>query len=144
VTDTGLQIGLKGEKEMLVESRHLASAPGGTGTEALSTHFLVLLMELASRDAIENLLPEGKMTVGTLIRIRHFGNVPLGSRIRSVSVLKEIDGRRLVFDVVAFDDSGKVAEGRNEQLIVSQDRFLERIEKKKNPTVSAAPKAESC
>jgi fluoroacetyl-CoA thioesterase len=61
-----------------------------------------------------------------------------------VSVLKEIDGRRLVFDVVAFDDSGKVAEGRNEQLIVSQDRFLERIEKKKNPTVSAAPKAESC
>lgn len=119
-----------------MERRHLASAPGGTGTKALSTHFLVLLMELASRNVIENLLPDSKMTVGTLIRIRHFGNVPLGAKIRAVSVLREIDGRRLVFDVVAFDEYGKVAEGQNEQLIVSQDRFLERIGKKKNRTIT--------
>jgi fluoroacetyl-CoA thioesterase len=119
-----LRVGLKGEKEMLVERRHL------TDTEALSTHSLVLLMELASRAAIDNCLPEGKMTVGTLIRIRHFGISSPGSKVRAVSFLREIQGRRLVFDVAAFDGSKKIAEGRNEQLIVSREKFLARIEKK--------------
>jgi fluoroacetyl-CoA thioesterase len=106
-----LRVGLKGEKEMRVERRHL------TDTDAFSTHSLVLLMELASRAAIENCLPEGKMTVGTMIHVRHFGISPTGSKVRAVSFLREIAGRRLVFDVAAFDGSVMIAEGQNEQLI---------------------------
>jgi predicted thioesterase len=119
-----LRIGLRGEKEMVVEHRDV------TETKALSTHALVLLMELASRAAIENRLPEGKMTVGTRIRIRHFGVSSPGSKVRAVSLLRDIDGCKLFFDVAAFDGSGKIAEGRNEQLIVTREKFLARIEKK--------------
>jgi fluoroacetyl-CoA thioesterase len=129
-----LRVGLKGEKEMRVERRHL------TDTDAFSTHSLVLLMELASRAAIENCLPEGKMTVGTMIRIRHFGISPPGSKVRAVSFLREIAGRRLVFDVAAFDGSVMIAEGRNEQLIVSTEKFLGRIEKKADQMIAAGAK----
>jgi predicted thioesterase len=129
-----LRVGLKGEKEMLVEHRHV------TDTGALSTHALVLLMELASRAAIENGLPEGKMTVGTFIRIRHFGVSPPGSKVRAVSFLRDIEGRKLVFHVAAFNGSGKIAEGRNEQLIVSKDKFLAKIGKKEEQMVSAGKK----
>jgi predicted thioesterase len=119
-----LRVGLKGEREMLVESGHV------TDMDAFSTHSLVLLMEMASRAAIENCLPEGKMTVGTMIRIRHFGLSPPGSKVRAVSVLRSIEGRKLVFDVAASEGSATIAEGRNEQLIVSKDKFLGRIERK--------------
>jgi predicted thioesterase len=37
---------------------------------------------------------------------------------------------RLVFEVAAYDEFEKIAEGENEQPIVSIDRFLARIKKK--------------
>jgi predicted thioesterase len=126
-----LRVGLKGEKEMIVEQGHV------TDMDAFSTHSLVLLMEMASRAAIENCLPEGKMTVGTMIRIRHFGLSPPGSKVRAVSVLKNIEGRKLVFDVAAFEGSETIAEGRNEQLIVTTEKFLGRIGKKADQVISA-------
>ena len=125
-----IQIGLKGQEEMFVERSDLASMMGNIGAEVLSTHRVVLLMELAARNAIKESLPEGKMTVGTFIRIQHFAATPLGSKVRAEASLKEIDGRKLVFEVAAYDEFEKIAEGENEQLIVSIDKFLIRVRKK--------------
>lgn len=122
-----IEKGLKGQKEILVDRKDLASEVGNMGAEVLSTHRVVLLMELASRDAIEKFLPPGKMPVGTLIAIRHFAAAPLGSKIRVESTLKEIHGRRHVFDVAAYDEFEKLAEGRNELLIISTETFLEKM-----------------
>ena len=123
----GIRIGLRGSKEIVVTEKDMASVTGNIGAEVLSTHNVVLLMELASRSALEGLLPEGKMTVGTQINIRHFGAVPLGARVRAESILTEIRDRKLLFDVIAYDDFDKIAEGRNEQLIVSVPGFLKKV-----------------
>ena len=127
---SNIQMGLKGKEEMIVERSDLASVMGNIGAEVLSTHRVVLLMELAARNAIKQSLPEGKMTVGTFIRIQHLAATPLGSKVRAEASLKEIDGRKLVFDVAAYDEFEKIAEGENEQLIVSIDKFLIRVRKK--------------
>ena len=126
-----IHVGLRGTREIVVSEKDLASVTGNIGAEVLSTHCVVLLMELASRSALEGLMPEGKMTVGTQINIRHFGAVPLGARVRAESILTEIIGRRLVFDVIAYDDFERIAEGRNEQLIVSVAGFLRKVKLKK-------------
>jgi predicted thioesterase len=126
-----IEVGLKGIKEMVVERQDLASVMGNVGAEVLSTHRVVLLMELAARKTIEDRLPEGMMTVGTFIRIQHLAAAPLGSKVRAEARLKRIEGRRLVFDVAVFDETEKLAEGENEQLIVSVDKFLSRIKKKR-------------
>ena len=126
-----IRIGLRGTREIVVSEEDLASVTGNIGAEVLSTHCVVLLMELASRSALEGLLPEGKMTVGTQINLRHFGALPLGARVRAESILTEISGRRLLFDVIAYDDFEKIAEGRNEQLIVSVAGFLRKFRWKK-------------
>jgi len=132
----GIEVGLKGEKEMVVEPQDLASVLGNVGAKVLSTHRVVLLMELAARNAIEDRLPEGMMTVGTFIRIKHLAASPLGSQVRGEAHLKKIDGRKLVFDVAAYDEFEKISEGENEQLIVSVEKFLSRIQKKKPPRFS--------
>jgi predicted thioesterase len=125
-----LSPGLFGQKEMVVEEQHLASVWGNLGVEVLSTHFVVLLMEVASREAVERLLEKGQMVVGTGISVRHRGAVPKGVIVRAESYLKEISGRRLTFDVSVYDPKEKIAEGRNELLIVSAHEFLERVKRK--------------
>jgi fluoroacetyl-CoA thioesterase len=124
-----------GQKEMVVEEGDLASVMGNVGAEVLSTHCVVLLMELASRNAVEDHLDQGQMVVGTWIGIRHLAAVPKGFKVRAESRLREIQGRKLTFDVAAYDPYEKIAEGRNELLIVSADRFLERVKRKlRGPT----------
>jgi fluoroacetyl-CoA thioesterase len=125
-----LSPGLFGQKEMVVEEQHLASVWGNLGVEVLSTHFVVLLMEVASRDAVERLLEKGQMVVGTWISVRHMGAVPKGVIVRAESYLKEISGRKLKFDVSVYDPKEKIAEGRNELLVVSAHKFLERVQRK--------------
>jgi predicted thioesterase len=127
---TELEVGLKGEKEMVVQSEDLASFGGNIGAEVLSTPRVILLMEQTAREAIEGALPEGKITVGTLINMKHFAATPLGCKVRAQATLIDIDGRRLVFDVVAYDDFEKISEGVNERIIVSINKFLQKVKKK--------------
>ena len=125
-----IQTGLKGQEEMVVGHQDLASVMGNIGAEVLSTHRVVILMEIAARNAIKDCLPEGKMTVGTFVRIQHLAAAPLGSKVRAEAQVTKVDGRRLVFEVAVYDEFEKIAEGENEQLIVSIDKFLARIKKK--------------
>ena len=123
-------VGLRGSKEMVVQRHQLASVLGNIGVPVLSTHNVVLLMELAARNAVEGRLPEGMMTVGAMINLRHLAATPLGAKVRAEGCLRKIEGRRLLFDVVAYDEAEKIAEGENEQIIVSAERFVKAVIRK--------------
>ena len=115
---------------MVVEPQHLASFTGNIGVQVLSTHYVVLLMELAARKAIESRLPEDTITVGTMICIRHFGAALLGARIRAEGFLKHVEGRKLIFDVAAYDEHEQISEGEHEQLILPVARFIRKVMRK--------------
>jgi len=125
-----LQKGMWGVKAMTVEEKDLSSAVGNIGVQVLSTHCLVLLMELASRSVVEDLLEKDQLVVGTWIGIRHLGAAPLGQKVKAESTLKEIDGRRFTFDVAAYDTDEKIAEGTNVLLVISKEKFLYRVRQK--------------
>lgn len=121
-----IEPGLRGAAEMVVSRENLASHTGNIGAEVLSTHYVVLLMERASRDAIAGRLPEGRMSVGTEIRMRHFAATPLGEKVRAESVLTSFDGRKLIFHVTVRDACRRIAEGENVQVLVSVQAFLQK------------------
>jgi len=123
-------VGLKGTAEMIVERQDLASFSGNLGAEVLSTPRVVQLMEHAAWKALEGRLPEGRITVGTRIEMKHFAATPLGMKVRADATLREVDGRRLVFDISVSDEVEKISEGVNERFIVSADRFFDRVRKK--------------
>ena len=125
--------GLQGEMDMVVSTRHLASAVGNFGSDVLSTHEVVLLMELAAREAIKDRLPEGMITVGTRVDIRHEAAALLGFRVWAKARLVEVQGRRLRFYVEAHDSFGILARGENDHLIISREAFLERVQQRKSP-----------
>jgi len=125
-----IRIGLTGREEMVVQREHLASTIGNTGAEVLSTHWVVLLMEKAARNAVNGLLPEGMITVGTMISIRHFAATPPGVKVAAEALLEKIEGRKLRFRVTVRDELERIAEGENEQVIVPAGGFLEKVKKK--------------
>ncbi|MBF8280220.1 MAG: Thioesterase [candidate division NC10 bacterium] len=50
--------------------------------------------------------------------------------VRVRATLREMDGRRLLFDLEARDDKEKIAEGQNERIVVSLAKFRERLAQK--------------
>jgi predicted thioesterase len=58
------------------------------------------------------------------------GTPLMGMVVRAKAVLKEIDGRRLVFEVSASDEVELIGEGTHERFIVNRARFEERIRDK--------------
>jgi predicted thioesterase len=52
-------------------------------------------------------------------------------KVTAHALLKEVDKNRLFFLVDAFDERDKVAEGEHERILVSKERFVQRVEKKR-------------
>lgn len=127
--------GLVGEVEVEVTPQMTASAVGNEGVAVLSTPHLIGLMESAAGRAVHPHLPPGAGTVGILVNIRHLAATPVGLRVRARAVLREVDGRRLIFDVEAHDDHEKVGEGIHERFQIQTDRFLTRVMEKTRPKV---------
>jgi predicted thioesterase len=72
-------------------------------------------------------LPVSDTTVGTRIDVSHLAATRLGDQVRAEATLVSVNGRRLVFDIVAHDSVQKIGEGRHERVIVSRDLFLARL-----------------
>jgi predicted thioesterase len=71
--------------------------------------------------------------VGTRIDIRHLAATPVGMRATIRATLREVDGRRLVFDIEGHDATERIVEGTHERFQIDQARFLQRIAAKARP-----------
>lgn len=121
-----LQIGLTGEATTTVVHENTAAAVGAGGVEVFGTPMMIALMENAAWGAVVNELDEGFVTVGTVVNVRHLAATPLGQKVRASAELIEIDRRRLVFRVEAYDEVQKIGEGLHERFIVQLDKFLKK------------------
>ncbi|HZU68804.1 MAG TPA: thioesterase family protein [Ktedonobacteraceae bacterium] len=119
-----LELGLTGEMTTTVVHENTAAYVGAGGVEVFATPMMIALMENASWRAVADHLDEGYVTVGTLVNVRHLAATPLGQQVRATAKLIEIDGRRLVFQVEAYDEKRKIGEGLHERFIVNLDRFM--------------------
>lgn len=126
-----LTIGLSYELREEVTKEKLASTKGSGGLDVFATPEMITMMEKASLLAVSEQLPEGDTTVGTAVNIKHTSPTLPGSTVRATASLIEIDGRRLLFEVKAFDEAGEIGSGTHERFIVTAERFLEKAEKKK-------------
>jgi fluoroacetyl-CoA thioesterase len=120
--------GLTGEATTTVVHENTAASVGAGGVEVFGTPMMIALMENAAWRAVADKLDEGDVTVGIVVNIRHLAATPLGQRVRATAELVEIDGRRLVFNVEAYDEKRKIGEGQHERFIVNLERFKQRID----------------
>lgn len=122
-------IGLAGKARAIVESSNTALAMGSGDMEVFATPAMVALMERAATNALLPVLSEGSSTVGTSVNVTHVKASPAGEEITAEAVLAEVDGRRLVFAVSAYDTKGMIGEGRHERFLVEREKFLSKFNK---------------
>ncbi len=85
--------GLVGEVRLVVAPEHTAKHLGSGGVQVLATPHMVLLMERAGVAAVDSLLPEGYLTVGAHLDVRHLSPTPVGFEVVARAELLEVDGR---------------------------------------------------
>lgn len=125
-----LKTGLAGTAEIVVGTRDTAPHVGSGKIKVLATPVMVNLMEEASLNAVEGLLPEGHQTVGTRLEITHTAATPVGMHVIARAVLTRVEGRRLTFHVSARDDQETIGEGLHERIVVNVARFDKRSQEK--------------
>jgi len=123
--------GLTGKSEMVVKEEDLVSQLGGVPVAVLSTPKLIQLLESAAVVAIRDFIPPDQVSLGTEVRMKHLSATPLGMKVTANALLKSVEKNRLFFLVDAYDEREKVAEGEHERVLVSKERFLQRVEKKR-------------
>ena len=125
-----IKVGLVGEASTMVDGTNLASSYAHGAVDLYASPAMVGLMEHAAINAIEHLLPEGSVSVGTHLDVRHLAATPPGLEVRARAELVEVEGRRLAFRVEAFDPVEKIGEGTHERFVVELSRLLGRAKGK--------------
>lgn len=125
-----LQTGIKGYQEEIVVEGKLASNVGSGLVKVYATAMMIALIEKAAVLSVEPYLESGQGTVGTLVNVSHCSATPLGMKVHAETELIEIDRRRLVFKVAAYDECGLIGEGLHERFIIDMKKFQDKTDSK--------------
>lgn len=123
-------VGLKGRAETTVNDTNTAQAACSGALPVFGTPYMCALMEEASWKSIAPHLEAGQSTVGTRLNISHDSATPAGMEVWAESEVTEVDGKRLVLKVSAYDEKGLIGQGTHERFIIADERFLSKAAKK--------------
>lgn len=119
--------GVKHHEEIVSNKSHCALAFGSGSVNVFATPAMIALLEKTAHDSIQSLLPVGYTTVGTEVNIKHLKATAIGKQIRSDSYLRKVDGRKLLFELHAWDDKGMIGIGTHTRVIVEEKSFMEKL-----------------
>ena len=118
-----VKIGIKGRLEETVTPEMSAARVGSGLVDVFATPMMIALIEKTCNESVLPYLDEGQGTVGTLVNVTHTAATPIGMRVWCESELVEVDRRKLVFKVKAFDEYGSIGEGSHERFIIDTAKF---------------------
>ncbi len=127
-----LETGIKGKIEEVVTMDLTASHIGSGAVRVFATPMMIALMERTCRTCVKPYLEEGQETVGTLVNVTHVSATPVGMKVWCECELTEIDRRRLVYSVKAYDEKGLIGEGAHERFIIDEKKFQEKTDSKRD------------
>lgn len=122
--------GIVGEADEDISTSRTAAFFGSGLVPAYGTPAMVALMENSAVAAIQKYLGPGQTSVGTDVCIKHLAASPVGMRARARATVTAVNGRRIEFQIEAWDDREKIGEGTHARFVVDEARFMERLEKK--------------
>ena len=126
-----ITVGLKWEEWGVSDEAHSARAVGSGLLPVLATPAMTALMEQAAAGALEEFLPEGWTSVGISLDVEHTSATPLGMGFRAEAEVTAVEGRKILFDVRAYDDAGEIGHGTHARFAVESEPFLAKAAKKR-------------
>ena len=122
-----MEAGIKNEKSIVVTDKVTASKVGSGLLPVYATPSMIALMEGTCAESVQPYLAEGEGTVGVAVDIKHIAATPVGMTVRCESLLKEVNGKKLVFEVNVYDEKGLVGTGIHKRAIINNEAFMARL-----------------
>ena len=127
-----IEVGLKGRSETFVTEQNTASAVGSGLVPVFATPYMIALMENAAANSLLPYLAEDEGTVGTLLNVAHSSASPIGMKVWAETTVTAVEGKKITFEVAAFDEVGEIGRGTHERFIIKPERFLAKTQSKLN------------
>ena len=119
LTNEGLEPGIERKDTFAVEDRLLTDVGGTIGSSVLSTPGMIAMMERNSAILALEHLPDGNVTVGFEVCVKHVAAALEGTECIVHSTLREVvDGRKLRFDVEVTDRERTIGVGTHERRVI--------------------------
>lgn len=119
-----LKEGLSHTSTMEVTNDKTAAVVGSGDMPVLATPMMIALMENAAMLAVAPHLNEGDSTVGGHISTSHLAPTALGKTITAKATLTKIEGRKLHFEVEAYEGEKLLGKGTHLRFVVNKEKFL--------------------
>ena len=113
-------VGLTNGAENFVTEKNTALALKSGSLKVLATPEMIRLIETAAADLLEKKLPPEKTSVGISIDVKHTAPTPVGMKFLVEVKIASVDGRKIIFDALAFDECSEIGYGCHERFIVKK------------------------
>ncbi len=123
-------IGTTNEKKIKVTSEYTAKVMGSGILEVFATPAMIALMEGTAAESIEMMLEAGNTTVGIKMNADHLAATPVGMVVRCVSKVVNVDGRKISFEIEAYDEAGLIGKAVHDRFIVNAEKFQNKANEK--------------
>lgn len=123
----GLKIGDTGELTWTVDPTMTITLGGVPQATVFSTPSMIMLMEQSTREALRPFLEDGEESVGVEVQVEHTGAAVLGSAVRSVAKVVEMDGRRVGFEVHAYVGDREIGSGSHRRAVVQLNKLVANV-----------------
>lgn len=113
-----------------VTQENTARSMGSGSLDVYATPAMTALMEQAAAELAQEKLPEGWTSVGIALSIEHTSATPIGVLTRAVAKVTAVDGRKIAYEVKAFDETGEIGHGTHERFAVEAEKFMAKAQTK--------------
>jgi fluoroacetyl-CoA thioesterase len=126
-----VNVGATKERKVKINSNQTTSFLW-EGENVFSTPAMISEMEETCRLLLkEQFIPNAEWdSVGTVVNIKHLAATPIGTEVLLKSKVISVNGRRVMFDVEAFDKIEKIGQGQHERFIINVPKFKDKFNEK--------------
>ena len=128
--ENNLEVGMKNTVESTSTEETTALNMKSGSLKVLATPAMMCLMEQAAAELVEKNLPADLTSVGISISVAHKAPTPIGLTVKAEAIITNIDGRKISFDVKAFDGVDEIGSGTHERFIVNKEKFQSKANSK--------------
>lgn len=123
----GLKIGDSGELTWMVDPTMTITLGGVPQATVFSTPSMIMLMERSAREALRPFLEDGEESVGVEVQVEHVGAAVLGSSVRGVAKVSQVDGRNVSFEVRAYVGDREIGRGKHRRTVIQLNRLVANV-----------------
>ena len=125
-----IEVGLKGRSETVVTQQNTANAIGSGLVPVFATPYMIALMENAAANSLLPYLAEDEGSVGTQLNVAHTSATPIGMKVWAETTVTAVEGKKITFEVAAYDEAGEIGRGTHERFLIKPERFLSKAQGK--------------